>query len=89
VHSLSYQQFLIGTEILVAPVLDKGKKNVKAYFPEGETCSWQHIWSGKLFKEQGSEAWVEAPVGYPPVFIKAGSTVGETFVENLRNFGIL
>lgn len=89
VHSLSYQQFLIGTEILVVPVLDKGKKNVKAYFPEGETCSWQHIWSGKLFKEQGSEAWVEARVGYPPVFIKAGSTVGETFVENLRNFGIL
>ncbi|CAK7340243.1 unnamed protein product [Dovyalis caffra] len=89
VHSLSYQQFLIGTEILVVPVLDKGKKNVKAYFPEGDACSWQHIWSGKLFKEQGSEAWVEAPVGYPAVFIKAGSTVGETFVENLRNFGIL
>ncbi|XP_058003212.1 uncharacterized protein LOC110658267 isoform X2 [Hevea brasiliensis] len=89
VHNLSYQQFLIGTEILVVPVLDKGKQNVKAYFPEGETYPWKHIWSGKLFTEQGSEAWVEAPLGYPAVFIKDGTSVGETFLENLRNFGIL
>ncbi|KDP29251.1 hypothetical protein JCGZ_16640 [Jatropha curcas] len=89
VHSLSYQQFLVGTEILVVPVLDKGKQNVKAYFPKGESCTWKHIWSGKLFTEQGSEAWVEAPIGYPAVFIKDGSLVGETFIQNLRNFYIL
>ncbi|XP_065856529.1 uncharacterized protein [Euphorbia lathyris] len=89
VHRLSYQQFLIGTEILVVPVLDKGKQNVKAYFPEGETCSWKHVWSGKLFTEEGSEVWVEAPVGYPAIFIKAGSLVGETFLKNLRNLGVL
>lgn len=89
VHSLSYHQFLVGTEILVVPVLDKGKQNVKAYFPEGETYSWKHVWSGKLFTEEGSEAWVEAPLGYPAVFIKDGTFVGETFLENLRKFGIL
>ncbi|OAY43323.1 sulfoquinovosidase isoform X2 [Manihot esculenta] len=89
VQSLSYHQFLIGTEILVVPVLDKGKQNVKAYFPEGETYSWKHVWSGKLFTEPGSEAWVEAPLGYPAVFIKDGTFVGETFLENLRKFDIL
>ncbi|WCJ33383.1 Alpha-glucosidase 2 [Euphorbia peplus] len=89
VHKLSYQQFLVGTEILVVPVLDKGKQNVKAYFPEGETCSWKHIWSGKLFTEEGSEAWVEAPVGCPAIFIKDGSFIGETFLKNLRNLGVL
>ncbi|XP_050228603.2 uncharacterized protein LOC126677843 [Mercurialis annua] len=88
VQNLSYQQFLIGSEILVVPVLDKGKQNVKAYFPEGETCSWKHAWSGKLYREEGSEAWVEAPVGYPAIFVKDGSFVGETFLENLRTLGI-
>ncbi|KAK7840726.1 uncharacterized protein LOC112026477 [Quercus suber] len=89
VHHLSYQQFLVGTEILVVPVLDKGKKNVKAYFPVGESSNWQHIWTGKLFTEQGCEAWVEAPIGYPAVFVKAGSIIGETFVKNLRDLEIL
>ncbi|XP_059428283.1 uncharacterized protein LOC132162053 isoform X1 [Corylus avellana] len=89
VHSLSYQQFLVGNEILVVPVLDKGKKNVKVYFPLGEGSDWKHIWTGKLFREQGCEAWVEAPIGYPAVFVKAGSVVGETFVKNLKDFDIL
>ncbi|XP_048225602.1 sulfoquinovosidase isoform X2 [Ricinus communis] len=89
VHNLSYQQFLVGTEILVVPVLDKGKQNVKVYFPEGETCSWKHVWSRKLFTAQDSETWLDAPIGYPAVFIRDGSFVGETFLENLRTLGIL
>ncbi|OMO77905.1 Glycoside hydrolase, family 31 [Corchorus capsularis] len=90
VQRLSYQQFLVGSEILVVPVLDKGRKNVKAYFPVAKTCStWQHIWTGKQYQKQGFEAWVEAPIGFPAVFVKLGSTVGETFLQNLRNLGIL
>uniref|UniRef100_A0A1D1Y4N6 Alpha-glucosidase yihQ n=1 Tax=Anthurium amnicola TaxID=1678845 RepID=A0A1D1Y4N6_9ARAE len=98
VHGLTYQQFLVGTEILVVPVLDKGKKKVKAYFPLGDGCPWQHVWSGKLFGEssdcdsntqQGLEAWLDAPIGYPAVFIKHGSPVGETFVQNLRDLNLV
>ncbi|XP_057947807.1 uncharacterized protein LOC131143487 [Malania oleifera] len=89
VHKMSYQQFLVGTEILVVPVLDKGQKTVKVYFPVGEDCSWQHIWTGKQFTKQGLEAGVEAPIGYPAVFVKASSLVGETFLRNLRDFHIL
>ncbi|CAL5398171.1 unnamed protein product [Camellia sinensis] len=89
VHSLSYEQFLVGDEILVVPVLDKGKKNVKVYFPVGESCSWKHIWTGNLYTKQGSEAWVEAPIGYPAIFIKADSVIGETFLKNLREYDIL
>ncbi|KAM6548043.1 hypothetical protein CsatB_019719 [Cannabis sativa] len=89
VHSLTYHQFLIGTEILVVPVLDKGKNSVKAYFPIGETCSWQHIWNRQIFTKQGYEASVDAPIGYPAVFVKYGSSVGETFLENLRELKIL
>lgn len=89
VHSLTYQQFLIGSEILVVPVLDKGRNEVKAYFPVGDSCSWQHIWSGEQFIKQGCEVKVEAPIGYPAVFVKDGSTVGQTFLKNLKDLQIL
>ncbi|KAF7819084.1 Alpha-glucosidase yihQ [Senna tora] len=89
VVQLSYQQFLVGSEILVVPVLDKGKKKVRAYFPVGESSGWVHIWTGEVFSTQGSEAWIEAPIGYPAVFIKVGSIIGETFLQNLRSLGIL
>ncbi|KAK0596786.1 hypothetical protein LWI29_019092 [Acer saccharum] len=89
VQRLSYHQFLVGSEILVVPTLDKGKKKVRAYFPVGEASSWQHIWTGKIFTRQGSDIWIEAPIGYPAVFVKAGSVVGETFLKNLRYSDIL
>ncbi|PHU22386.1 hypothetical protein BC332_07493 [Capsicum chinense] len=89
VHSFTYEQFLVGTEILVVPVLDKGKGTVKAYFPRGESSSWKHIWTGKLYSIQGSEAWVEAPIGYPAIFVKEGSPVGETFLEKLGEYYVL
>ncbi|XP_057466928.1 uncharacterized protein LOC130756430 [Actinidia eriantha] len=89
VHSLSYEQFLVGEEILVVPVLDRGKNNVKVYFPIGETCTWKHIWTGKLYAKQGSEALVEAPIGYPAIFVKANSTIGETFLKYLREYNVL
>ncbi|XP_015068243.1 uncharacterized protein LOC107012823 [Solanum pennellii] len=89
VHSLTYEQFLVGTEILVVPVLDKGKETVKAYFPIGEGSSWKHIWTGKLYSTHGSEAWVEAPIGYPAIFVKEGSSVGKTFLEKLREYNVV
>ncbi|KAG0497003.1 hypothetical protein HPP92_001694 [Vanilla planifolia] len=98
VHSFTYQQFLIGTEILLVPVLNKGKNEVKAYFPLSEGCSWQHIWTGKIFgrpstdignTQQGLEALIEAPIGYPAIFVKSGSAIGKQFINNLQDLRIL
>ncbi|XP_057721197.1 uncharacterized protein LOC130935459 [Arachis stenosperma] len=89
VHHLSYQQFLVGSEFLVVPVLDKGKNKVKAYFPLGESTSWLHVWTGKVFSKQGIEEWIDAPIGYPAVFVKVGSIIGENFLSNLKSLGIL
>ncbi|XP_047320168.1 sulfoquinovosidase-like [Impatiens glandulifera] len=89
VQQLTYQQFLVGEEILVAPVLDKGKKRVKVYFPLDETCTWKHIWTGELYTKPGSEEWVEASLGYPAVFVKVDSYVGQTFLKNLTQFSLL
>lgn len=89
VHSLTYEQFLVGEEILVVPTLDKHRENVKAYFPVGESCAWKHIWTGDVYDIQGSEALIEAPIGYPAIFVKIGSVVGENFLRNLREYDVL
>ncbi|KAM0830915.1 hypothetical protein ACQ4PT_065897 [Festuca glaucescens] len=99
VQELTYQQFLVGTEMLVVPVLDKGRSTVTAYFPISDGGSWRHVWTGEEFggghrnghgsvgkgTVPGFEAEVAASVGYPAVFVRAGSPVGERFVRNLRD----
>uniref|UniRef100_A0A803LT09 Alpha-glucosidase n=1 Tax=Chenopodium quinoa TaxID=63459 RepID=A0A803LT09_CHEQI len=91
VQTLTYQQFLVGSEILVAPILDKGKREAKVYFPleNKESCSWIHIWTGKVYNCLGTEAKIDAPLGYPAVFVKSGSFIAETFLQNLRDLDIL
>jgi hypothetical protein len=52
------------------------------------------VWSGNEYGtgagvQGGFEAQVEARIGYPAVFVRAGSSVGERFVSNLRNLTVL
>jgi alpha-glucosidase (family GH31 glycosyl hydrolase) len=90
VQNLTYQQFLVGTDIMVVPVLDKGKKFVTAYFPlSSQNHGWLHIWTGEVYDLQGFEAEIDAPVGYPAVFVKVGSQVGKVFVRNLKDLNVL
>ncbi|PAN31418.1 hypothetical protein PAHAL_5G418100 [Panicum hallii] len=91
VQALTYQQFLVGTEMLVVPVLDKGRSAVTAYFPAG-AGAWRHVWTGDEYgagAQGGFEAEVQAPVGYPAVFVRVGSPVGERFLTNLRDLKVL
>lgn len=84
VQTIVYQQFLVGSEILVVPVLDKGHTQVQAYFPKGDM--WEHIWTGNLYQaptKQGLQVSVQAPLGFPAVFVKRGSWVGQQFMHNL------
>uniref|UniRef100_A0A803MJ63 Alpha-glucosidase n=1 Tax=Chenopodium quinoa TaxID=63459 RepID=A0A803MJ63_CHEQI len=48
VQTLTYQQFLVGSEILVAPVLDKGKREAK---DDSLTCGGQVKAKGEVLKE--------------------------------------
>ena len=88
VYKISYQQFMVGTEFMVAPVLDKGQSQVARYLPAGE---WVHLWSGKKYGDpvKGTYVTVDAPIGKPGVFYRAGSAVGEKFATNLRQAGLL
>ncbi len=86
--ALSYQEFLVGTDLLVVPVLDAGRKAVDAYFPKGR---WVHVWTGETYGDAGKgiHQAVAAPIGKPTVFYKDVSNVGPQFTEHLRNLKIL
>ena len=56
-------QYMLGNELLVAPVLKKGLKERTVYLPRGE---WVNLWNGRGYS--GGERRCAAPIGCPPVF---------------------
>ena len=58
------EQYLLGPDLLVAPVLQKEQKTVKAYLPEGK---WKHFWSGQVY-DGGKWYEMPAPPGEPAVW---------------------
>ena len=65
-------QFLLGRDILVAPVVREGERQRRVYFPAGET--WIDWWTGARFPG-GREAVIEAPLDRLPFFVRAGAAL--------------
>ena len=78
--SLTYtikDQFMLGEDLLVAPIIMKGAKSRQVYFPAGE---WINVWtretvSGKITLKIDSE------IGYPPVFIRKNGNRSKNLIE--------
>ncbi len=70
VHNLDYQ-YLLGEELLVAPVLTPGAVEWQVYLPKGEWIDW---WSGERFSGERSVI-VPAPLMQIPIFAKAGAII--------------
>jgi alpha-glucosidase len=87
-YGLSYEQFMVGSEFMVVPVLDRGAGSISAYLPAGE---WVHLWSRETYDapDSGLTVTVEAPLGQPGVFYKEGSQVAARFITNLQEAGLL
>lgn len=62
--------YMLGADLLVAPVLEPGAGSRTVALPAGET--WIHAWSGTAF-DGGACATVAAPWGRPPVFVRAAA----------------
>lgn len=62
------QQYLIGTDLLAAPVVEEGKTSRDVYLPDG---TWTNVWSAT---EHAGPGWVsvDAPIGEPPLFSRTG-----------------
>jgi alpha-glucosidase len=73
------RQFLLGRDLLVAPVLDPGRTQVRVYVPEP---GWRHVWSDA----EVPPGWqlVDAPLGQPAVFYRAASRGAASAARALR-----
>ena len=69
-------EYLLGRDILVAPVIKEGTIARSVYLPEDE---WVHVFSGKSFG--GGTFDIEAPMGQPPVFVRKNSPWFEKVME--------
>ncbi len=69
-------EYLLGKDILVAPVLEKDKKIRSVYLPSD---NWVHIWSGKIYT--GGIYEIQAPYGCPPVFYRQLSNYHQLFEQ--------
>jgi sulfoquinovosidase len=87
VLSLKYQ-FMVGSEFMVAPVLDPGRESVEIYLPAGR---WVHLWSGRRYgsRDAGFYETIDAPIGEPAVFYKEGSDAGRRLKEELESQDLL
>jgi alpha-glucosidase len=73
-------QYMLGSELLVAPVIQPNQDKWKVYLPEDD---WIHLWSDVEYK--GGWITVDAPLGKPPVFYRKNSIFSKLFSE-LRDF---
>ena len=73
-HDLRYQ-YLLGQDLLVAPVHQPGQTRWELYLPHDE---WIHLWSGTAFSG-GRRVTVDAPIGQPPVFYRKDAEWSELF----------
>ncbi len=81
-------EFLLGSEFLVAPILEQGAKSVNVYFPAGK---WVHLWSGNIYgnSAQGEYEKISAPLGQPPVFYRQGSEDAQAVLDALKEKGLI
>ena len=61
-------QFLLGTDLLAAPVVTEGATSRTLYLPDG---TWTHVWTAT---DHAGPGWitVDAPLGEPPLFSRTG-----------------
>lgn len=62
-------QFLLGPDLLVAPVVERGKRARDVYLPAGER--WVDLWTGRVHGGARTVR-VEAPLGTVPLFLRDG-----------------
>ena len=84
-YALRYQ-YLLGPDLLIAPVLDKGATSVEVYFPVGD--EWVDLWTGLDAGQPGYRKNMPAPIGKPAVFLRKGASTRDEIRAGLQGVGI-
>lgn len=64
------QEWLLGPDVLVAPVIEQGATTREVYLPQG--C-WEHVESGAVYQGP-TDITVDAPINALPYFFRCGTT---------------
>ncbi len=73
-------QYLLGKDLLVAPVVREGQLKRSVYFPKGDT--WIDWWDGTRHTG-GTTAEIVAPLARLPLFLRAGASIAtQPVVQN-------
>lgn len=64
-------EYLLGPDLLVAPILDEGSTKRVVHFPEG---SWVHYFTDALI-DGPADVELDVPLGTPAVFLRAGAVL--------------
>lgn len=75
-------QYFLGPDLLVAPVIVEKAVTRKLYLPFG---SWTDFWTGLPVGPGGQWIEVDAPLGKPPVFVSSGSGWSRLFQDAVRS----
>lgn len=76
-------QFMLGADFWIAPVLQPGQTRRRVYLPKGH---WVELWTGRVRGTPVRGEWfeAEAPLGSPPVFYRLGAPAGEALRQRLQ-----
>lgn len=77
-------EFLLGSDYLVAPVFTKTTVRNGIYLPEGE--QWVDYWTGKLYEGGQVINGHPAPLDKLPIFVRAGALVPQGVVARNASF---
>ncbi|HEV7889714.1 MAG TPA: TIM-barrel domain-containing protein [Pyrinomonadaceae bacterium] len=65
-------EYLVGRDLLVAPVVTESVTKRRVYFPAGD--NWVDWWTGKAY-EGGKDADIDAPLDRLPLFARVGAVI--------------
>jgi len=80
VYDLSYQQFMLGDQFMVAPIVDEGEVTKEIYLPSG---TWVNLWTGEIVSSTGQTYLIDDVEDRPAVFYVSGSIVADQFIQNM------
>lgn len=69
-------EYLLGRDLLVAPVIEKGKKKMKVYLPKD---NWINLFTGEEYT--GGVVTVDTPIDQIPAFYRKDSKYKEVFIK--------
>ncbi|KAF3902501.1 Alpha-glucosidase [Orbilia brochopaga] len=68
-------QFMVGSALMVLPVLDQGATKVTGAFPSDGNTIWYDWYTGAAAFSDGGNHTVDAPLGHIPLYVRGGNVV--------------